>query len=135
MKIQVQGLFSVHCLLKYIHIYSISFFFSFSGLKKSRDLCTTFILNPVPYQKFCLCISYLVSGSTTRLLPLLVMNSFEKSTSCLPFKMLLIKELKASYAKLNFLRHFECSARPEVNFQSVRNQIVTRRHPGNFSPN
>ena len=86
MKIQVQGLFPVQCLLKYVHIYSISFFFRFSGLKKSSDLCTTFILNPVLYQKFCLCISYLVSGSTTRLLlPLLViLNSFEKSTSCLP---------------------------------------------------
>ena len=92
MKIQVQGLFSVQCLLKYIHKYSISFFFRFSGLKKSRDLCTTVILNPVLYQKFCLCISYLVSGST-RLLPLLViLNSFEKSTSYLPSKMLLNSE-------------------------------------------
>ena len=72
-------------------MYSISLFFRFSGLKKSRALCTTFILNPVLYQKFCLCISNLVSGSTTRLLlPLLVMlNSFEKSTLYLPSKMLL----------------------------------------------
>ena len=58
-------------------MYSISLFFRFSGLKKSRALCTMFILNPVLYQKFCLCISYLVSGSTTRL-PLMLSDFFDR---------------------------------------------------------